>query len=98
MRLAGTVVYNADEPDSWPYSDYSWVFKGFLTSMRTAGIVFRHGRTCSKRTRVVAFCIIASEAARGHDIFCCVRLKRVAGAHFANVIEQKFPSQVIEKQ
>ena len=23
VRLAGTVVYNADEPDSWPDSDYS---------------------------------------------------------------------------
>ena len=41
--------------------------------------------------------MMASEAAWGHEDLCGGRLKRVAGAHFTNVIEQKFPSQVIEK-
>ena len=94
--LAGTVVYNADEPVSWPDSDYGQVFTGFLTSTQTAGMGNLHVRTCSRTSRVTALRMSGSEFARGRENFCCVTLKSVAVVGFANVIEQKFPSRVLD--
>jgi hypothetical protein len=94
VRLAGMGVSKADEPDFWPDGDYSWGLSRFLTSTRMAGVGFRHGRPCSRTTRVTAFRMGGSEFARGRENSCCVRLRRVAGAYFATFIEQTFPSQV----
>ena len=96
VRMAGMGVLKADEPDSWPDSDYSKVFTGFLTSTRTAGMGNLHVRTCSRTSRVTALRMSGSEFARGRENFCCVRLKSVAGVYFATFIEQTFPSQVLE--
>ena len=52
---------------------------------------------CNEKT-VTALRMGGNFHALGRENFCCVRLQRVAGAHFAHVIEEKFPSQVIEKQ
>ena len=94
VRMAGIVFFKADEPDFCPDGDYSWGLSRFPTSTRTAGIGFWHGRPCSRTTRDTAFRMSGSEAARGRENFCCVTLKSVAGACFANVIEQIFPLQV----
>ena len=96
VRMAGMGVFKADEPDFCPDGDYSWGLSRFATSTRTAGIGFWHGRPCSRTTRVLAFRMSGSEAARGRENFCCVRLKSVAGVYFATFIEQTFPSQVLE--
>ena len=94
VRMAGAVFFKADEPAFCPDGDYSWGLSRFPTSTRTAGIGFWHGRPCSRTTRVLAFRMSGSEAARWREDLCCARLKRVAGACFATFIEQKFPSQV----
>ena len=98
VRMAGTVFFKADEPAFCPDGDYSLGLIGFLTSTRTAGIWNWHGRTCSRTSRVIAICVIGSEAARGCGDFCCVTLKSAAGVYFATFIEQKFPSPVLENQ
>ena len=94
--LAGTVVYNADEPDSWPGSDYGQVFRGFLTSTQTAGIVNLYVRTCSRTTRVTALRMGGFEVARRREKICCVIPKRVAGVGFATFMEHTCPSRVPE--
>ena len=91
VRLAGTVVYNADEPVSWPDSDYGWVFRGFLTSTQTAGIVNLYVRTCSRTTRVTALRMGGTFHALGRANSCCARVQRVAGACFAIFIKQTSP-------
>ena len=57
VRLAGIGFVKADEPAFWPRSDYRGVYRGFLTSTRTAGMGNLHGRTCSRTRRVTAFCM-----------------------------------------
>ena len=94
VRLAGTVVCKADEPDSWPDSDYGQVFRGFLTSTQTAGIVNLYVRTCSRTTRVTALRMGGFKVARWREQICCVIPKRVAGVGFATFMEQTFSSRV----
>ena len=94
--LAGTVVYNADESDSWSDSDYGMVFTGFLTSTQTAGIMTLYVRTCSRTSRVTALRMGGIFHALGRANSCCVTLNSVAVVDFANVIEQKFPSRVLD--
>ena len=94
--LAGTIIYNADEPDSWPGSDYGQVFRGFLTSTRTAGIVNLYVRTCSRTTRVTALRMGGFEVARWREKTCCVIPKRVAGVGFATFMEHTFPLRFFE--
>ena len=89
--LAGTVVYNADEPDSWPDSDYGYVFRGFLTSTQTAGMGNLHVRTCSRTSRVTASRMGGTFHALGRANSCFARVQRVAGACFAIFIKQTFP-------
>ena len=96
VRLAGTVVCKADEPDSWPDSDYGWVFRGFLTSTQTAGKVNLYVRTCSRTTRVTALRMGGFEVARWREKICCVIPKRVAGVGFATFMEHTFPLRLFE--
>ena len=95
-RLAGTVVCNADEADSWPGSDYGKVFTRFLTSTRTAGTGNLHVRTCSRTTRVTALRMGGFEVARWREKICCVIPKRVAGVGFATFMEHTFPLWLFE--
>ena len=94
--LAGTVVYNADEPVSWPDSDYGKVFTGFLTSTQTAGMGNLHVGTCSRTSRVTALRIVGFDVARWREKNCCVIPKRVAGVGFATFMEHTCPSRVPE--
>ena len=94
--LAGTVVYNADEPVSWPDSDYVTVFIGFLTSTQTAGMGNLHVGTCSRTSRVTALRMGGFDVARWREKNCCVIPKRVAGVGFATFMEHTFPLRVFE--
>ena len=94
--LAGTVVYNADEPVSWPDSDYGKVFTGFLTSTQTAGMGNLHVGTCSRTSRVTALRMGGFDVARWREKNCCVIPKRVAGVGFATFMEHTFPLRVFE--
>ena len=96
VRLAGIAFCKADEPTFWPRSDYGRFFGGSLTSTQTAGIGNLHVRPCSKTSRVTALRMGGTFHALGRAKSCCVTLKSVAVVGFANVIEQKFPSRVLD--
>ena len=51
-RTAGTVLLKGAEPAFCAHSDYMWVYMGFLTCTRTAGIWNLHGRPCSRTHRL----------------------------------------------
>ena len=62
-----SAAHNADEPVSWPDSDYGLVFIGFLTSTQTAGMGNLHVGTCSRTSRVTALRIVDFDVARWRE-------------------------------